>query len=82
MQGNNNCALLIDINLILLTTGFTIHRIASLDEVVVHITSKDSNVYSNPVISQRLKDLEVSRKCTSNEVHEEFSNRNLLYSNQ
>ena len=45
----------------------------------MYIVSQGSNAYNKPILSKRLKALEVSRKSASAEAHKAFFERNFLW---
>ena len=75
MTGGEERAELISYDLLLLTIVVTIFPCATLDEIATFILANGGEVYSNPQISERLKELQITRKRCAKEAYDAFSER-------
>ena len=78
MTGSFAKTYLVGEDLILLGILLIVFPQASQDEMAMFIFSEGGGLYSNPLISKRLKELRVTYKKVSVEANDAFSPRNVL----
>ena len=75
MAGGEERADLVGYDLLLLALAITIYPCATLDEIATFILANGGDVYSNPQISERLQELQITRKRCAKEAYDAFSER-------
>ena len=78
MTGNKPSQQVIGIDQLLMSIYITIYPDTDQDEIASYIFNEGGNLYSNQTISQRLDELNVSRKAASTEAYQAFLPINLL----
>ena len=78
MTGGTDKESLVGIDQLLMVLCVTIYPQAHLDEIAAFIFNEGGALYSNSLLSKRLKELEITKKKVSTEAHQAFLPANQL----